>query len=770
MPADPESFVALGSGFARDRTHVWFRGSEIAGVDAAAFVALPCEYGHDGVRLVHRDQVFEGDARSFEVLGESGHVPFARDRERVYCYGNVLEGADAGSFAILGAGLEADRHGAWAQLERITVDRETLRVLDADYACDRERARFRGQPLVGPLAGPFVVLGHGYASDGARVFCHGLVQDYGPEGLRVLGPSYAVAGGKVMYWNGEVAEADPATWQYLGYGFGKDARHVYFDGYVLEDADPATFVLEHHVEGRGWARDAGHVWYREYQSSDYSDGESIELVEGGGAFIGIDETFARVGDRVLRCGREVADADAATFRALGGGWYADAGSLWFDDRRVPVADVESVRIRDGYAIAELDDVSTLRSLGHGYATDARRVLYAGFTLDGPDPRSARSLGGGYLVEADAAWFFQLATESRKMPDFVAGGGRLDGADPASLRRDRGYAIDGAAVYCGVQRIDGADAATFRALDAHHGGDGRAVYFDGRAITGVERAAFRVLGGVYASRGYTMADINGITDAWATDGTTLFLQGRPVADGSARYLSEADRELLEALVVPELRVLDRWYATDGRVVLMLRDGAVDAKIEPRSFEVLGHGYARDHARVFGMPGALAAERDRFHVLADGYAADGTTSWYNGHPIQGSHGKLYTLGGGWARDDVGIIGAGTRIDADPDTFVVLGAGDAAEAGWDPSRVTVEEPAELWWGPRIAVGRDKDRMWWSPYESGIPASVVVIAHGYALGDSAVFHAGHAVECDVATFTEIGDGYARDAYRGFFHGRPTR
>ena len=768
IPADPESFVALGGGFGRDRTRVWYGASELVGVDAATFVALACDYGHDTAQLVYCDGTFAGDPRTFEVLGELDNIPFARDHERVYFHCNELEGADAPTFALFGAGLAIDRHGLWAGLDRCDGDRATLRLLDAEYACDRERAWYRGQPIDGANAAALRVLGHGFASDGECLYLDGHPLDQPPAGVTVLGREWYAVGERVHHVGAELEGADAATWTDLGDGFARDARRVYFDGGALDGADPATFVVDAHAGSCGWARDARRVWWREYQWHDHSDGESIEQLEDVDAatFSALDATVARAGDQMLRRGRPLIEANAATFRMLGGGWYADAGALWFGDTRVPVAGVESIRVRDAYAIAELEDVSTLRSLGAGYAADSQRVLFAGFTIPGPDPQTARSLGGGYLVDARGGWFFELATESRKMPDFVASGGALAGADPRTVRRDRGYALDQARVYWGCVRVDGADATTFRALDSRHGAHASAVYYQSQLIAGADPGAFRVLGGDYQAHAQTLADINGIHDAYATDGRELYLQGRPVHDRRARYLSDEQQQLLRALVVPDLGVFDRWWATDGRVVMCLRDGKVDTAIDAPTFEVLGHRYARDRTHIYGPRGRLrVTDRDRFRVLADGYASDGEQSWHDGHPIAGSHGLLHALGGGWARDDAGIYGAGTFADADRATFVVLSG-----AGADTDAEPTDDPA-LYWGPHVAAARDRDRIWWTPHEPGIPAAdAVVIAHRYALTAAAVFHAGRAVDADLASFTEIGDGYARDAFRGFFQGRPTR
>jgi hypothetical protein len=295
------------------------------------------------------------------------------------------------------------------------------------------------------------------------------------------------------------------------------------------------------------------------------------------------------------------------------------------------------------------------------------------------------------------------------------------------------------VYCGAQRIDTPDAAKLS-----------------------------VLGGEYRARGYTLATRRAVDDAWATDGTTLFLQGRPVWDRTARWLDDDDVAGLRRLDVASIRRLDRWYAIDGRVVLVLSLGIVDPARDAGTFDVLGHGYARDRSAVWSVLGRLDARRSEFRVLGDGYATDGATVWWNGTAITDAQGEPYLLGGGWARDDRGILCGAVRVPADPETFVVVGASATGESQWDIHALHVTDP--LWSGPACAIGRDRDRLWWGFAAGEAPASAVVIAHGYALTDDEVFHAGRKIAADAATFEAIGGGYARDAYRMYFHGAVTR
>ena len=622
----------------------------------------------------------------------------------------------------------------------------------------------------------FTHLGGGHARDATTLWFAGAEWNDNdppvPGGETTLEPDvdppvepagYTIVGDRVHYHD-ELEGADAATFRTLGHLFAKDSQRVYFDGVVVENADAETFVVLPTPDGCAWARDREHVWHRQYLWHDHWDGEILNEVVGADpeSFEALDGTFGRDRAHVWRGGARVEGARTEIFRVLGNGWTRDASTLWYAERRV-AADPGTLVIHGDYAILMLAEPA-LEVIGDGYARDGEAMLFAGYTIEASGP--ARSLGGGYLVDATGACHYQLATQSLKVVEFSAIGGRLDSADPATLRRDRGFAIDRASVFSGCQRLAGVTASEFRALDAHHGTDGQVAYFDATRID-CDPRRLRTLGGTFKVRGYTLATLDVIDDAWATDGTTLFVQGRPVWDRTARYLSEEAEAALRQLDVARLTVLDPWWATDSQLVLELRAGHVVEVAHAPSFEVLGDGYARDISHVWSRDDHLAADPASFRVLADGYAHDGAKVWFRGQLIADAR-ELRVLGGGWARDATGILCGATRVAADPETFVVVGSATAAEGSWDPDRLELDDP--VWLGERVAVGRDLDRLWWGAYSGSTPATAVAIGHGYTVDATRVWHAGTPVDADGTTFVAVGGGYARDAFRAYFHERVTR
>src|SRR5258708_10861598 len=63
--------------------------------------------------------------------------------------------------------------------------------------------------------------------------------------LKASGVGYEIHEGKVTFFSllgrQRVDAADPATFQYIAGGFGKDRQHVFFGEAIVEGADPASF-------------------------------------------------------------------------------------------------------------------------------------------------------------------------------------------------------------------------------------------------------------------------------------------------------------------------------------------------------------------------------------------------------------------------------------------------------------------------------------------------------------------------------------------------
>jgi hypothetical protein len=141
--ADPESFIVLRFGYAKDAKSVFCRGGRLREADAASFQVLGPHHGTDQRGVFYGEQLIpDAHPRTFEVVrGLCG-----KDADQVFLRATAIEGADPHSFSL--------------------IEGEFL-------ACDRTAVYWHGSPLVGVNPGGFEHLGGSYYRHGVNVFFRG---------------------------------------------------------------------------------------------------------------------------------------------------------------------------------------------------------------------------------------------------------------------------------------------------------------------------------------------------------------------------------------------------------------------------------------------------------------------------------------------------------------------------------------------------------------------------------------------------------------------
>jgi len=352
----------------------------------------------------------------------------------------------------------------------------------------------------------------------------------------------------------------------------------------------------------------------------------------------------------------VHDADVATFTPLGGGWAKDRRTAYCHGARVDDADARSfAAIDDLYArdrkhvfggtriLDEEVDVVTFRAWTDGYATDARGVYYAELRLgwlvacwrvENADPATLRTLGHGWAADRRRVYASGMAAATLRPARTVA--------------LTRRFALDGRAVCGSTFAIDAADAATFRALSTSYARDAKHIYYaDERwhlvssplhmnvAVPSVvERATFRPIGShfaVDAKRLYWMHDV--VVD---------------VEPGTARALSRhfvctADRVHYFYAGIHRSR-------TEGKRYLGMESIVLDAA-DPTTFRDLGELYGADAKRAYyhSTPIALRGSARRFEVLGANVARDDVAVYFQHEAIDGADPATFAIisPGGLAR---------------------------------------------------------------------------------------------------------------------------
>lgn len=186
--------------------------------------------------------VVGADAKSFRVIpirSETGRREFGRDNAHVYRESRRIEGADPNSFRefgpelyrddnsvfrliyLHGTGSDAQKPGcpsasAFAIVQLPESDPESFRQLDPTWSRDEKRVFFENRGFVPSDIDSFEILAGGWARDRVAVY---------------------YASKKVTHAHRESFEVLD-TW----HDFGRDSDHVFWKGWLVDGADPKTFV------------------------------------------------------------------------------------------------------------------------------------------------------------------------------------------------------------------------------------------------------------------------------------------------------------------------------------------------------------------------------------------------------------------------------------------------------------------------------------------------------------------------------------------------
>lgn len=243
------------------------------------------------------------------------------------------------------------------------------------------------------------------------------------------------------------------------------------------------------------------------------------------------------------------------------------------------------------------DAASFQPLNRVFARDKRSGYYRGVAIDSSDGVSFQALSEHDARDNRSAW---RAWTYRKGQEYWA------------YKHQR------------VQRIEGADAATYRHVGEDYTADAKRVYFEGMPFAGPDPATFAVLG----SSGYTHDGKSAWYDRWPIPGS----------DGASFAMVDAS---------------DPYHARDARRVY-------------HAWTEINDPNRRPYPQVRVLDGASPATT---RAPGLGYAVDGTRVYHRGLLLKGADGLTLEVGGTHeacprgcdARDAGGCWQQGVRVAA-------------------------------------------------------------------------------------------------------------
>jgi len=200
--ASSDGEIVPMSSYFKKGNDIFYNDKKLAGVRADDFQVLENGYAKDSRLVYHMGEPLpQFDATSFHVFAEQPQ--YIKDRNGVYQFGKLIEGADPDSFSVLG-----DTVG-----DIYTKDKNHVYCLDASILEGADPASFERME-------PFPC-----SRDRSHVFYDcSMVKDANPETFRMVNYSYAADNDHVWklthdeaaqrYYLVEVESADPDTFDY----------------------------------------------------------------------------------------------------------------------------------------------------------------------------------------------------------------------------------------------------------------------------------------------------------------------------------------------------------------------------------------------------------------------------------------------------------------------------------------------------------------------------------------------------------------------------
>ncbi|NDV68497.1 DKNYY domain-containing protein [Dysgonomonas sp. 25] len=576
--ADIRTFRYLGDKYAKDKNWVYFEGKIVLGAEPKSFKIIKTLFNRD----------FAIDKKSFFCRGKRipGVSPKGKDgiRELSYYYytngeviftdeGKVLQGVDYKDATLLGNSYIIADNKVYYHADVIEgADAATFAIIEEYYRFfkDKNKIYYDGKEL--------------YESDAQKE-------------IKVLDYGYLINNDKVFYHNETLNYADTETFGTIEgkYGYGKDDKLTYYWGDVVDDGRalveknyPSKFYFVGNELYDSWGyslrcevdtasfRQIGDYLYTDDEyiyafSKEYNTMEKKRCDNEG--FTRISERYAKDSKDIyyLHTGQRsvqfsyISHVDYATFEVIQDDWAKDKKRCYYQSYSLPYADPKIMLPIDSfYAVSddkffykyrwiEGADASSFCIIDDTYSKDKDHVYREGRVLPDCDPSTFRLIENPVSYDKNNVYSYNKqvakvdgATLTHFFDDWYKDKDSLywlpryhlfdnkvntTAVDSETITRfEDNYFQDKDHLYIGllrlfdgaqerfwhekphieaIKRIEGADRSSFQVINSKYAKDKNHVYFEGEVIPGADPLTFFLIRKVGDSSAY---DKSGIYDA------------------------------------------------------------------------------------------------------------------------------------------------------------------------------------------------------------------------------------------------------------------
>ena len=345
--ADPDSFSVIDQSYAKDINNIYYDGKPVAGANPNSVALVTSELPEDS-------------ANSGYLISDG----------KVFCYGEIIEGADPASFSYLLGSYAMDKDYLYYYID-IKIPRKATPTAipnaNAGYIRHGEQVIFHGV-VISDEANDFKIISDEYAVDASHVYSHGeIVEGMVSDGFAVISPYYRKDKNQAYYFNTPIPESDSDTFKVLNDAISKDQKNLYYNGYIVNNKKPSEVRRSDADElGKIWKWKSLHLDatrvilvpsddieditndFYAYNNDVYGRNKKLADVKPEDVIVLDKEenTFVRIGNEVFYYGIAIIGVDAETFAIISDRFSKDANHVYWGEHRVIDADPSTFRYED----------------------------------------------------------------------------------------------------------------------------------------------------------------------------------------------------------------------------------------------------------------------------------------------------------------------------------------------------------------------------------------------------------------------------------------
>jgi hypothetical protein len=345
--ADLNSFEVIDESYAKDINHIYYDGKPVAGANP------------NSVELV-----------TSKINTNSVNSGYLISGDNVFCYGDIIEGADPESFSYLLGLYAMDKDYLYYDID-IKISRKVIPTAISNatdgYIRHGEQVLYQGHIISNDVHN-FEVINDKYSKDSFHVYYHGtIVESMEPDNFIVISPYYRKDKNQAYYFNNPIPESDPNTFKVLNDAISKDQKHLYYEGNIIQNKKSSEISRSDADElQKMWMWKPLHLDattvimvpsddivnitnnYYAYNNEVYTRYKKLEGVKPNDVIV-IDQdekVFTRIGGQIFYHDIPIIGADPDSFTVISDRFSKDSNYVYWSEHKVVDASPSTFKYED----------------------------------------------------------------------------------------------------------------------------------------------------------------------------------------------------------------------------------------------------------------------------------------------------------------------------------------------------------------------------------------------------------------------------------------